>query len=60
VSSNSNDDPQDLPVTERVCQARRQALEERIEGLKNAIYMSSAAITTVLSIVYILIQLFLK
>jgi len=35
-------------------------LEERIEGLKNAIYLSSAAITTVLSIVYILIQLFIR
>jgi len=50
-------DPDDLPVTERVCLARMSALEERIEGLKKTIYISSMCIITVLSVVQIVLQL---
>lgn len=33
-------------VTERLCEARRQTLEEKIDGLKTAIYATGAAIST--------------
>lgn len=40
----------DCPVTEKLCEARRQTLEEKIDGLKNTIYACSATIVIILTI----------
>lgn len=44
-------------VTRQLCEAYRKILEERIEGLKKAIYVSALCITTVLSIVQVILTL---
>jgi hypothetical protein len=36
------------PVSEELCVARREVLVERIEGLKRTIYVSAAAMTTII------------
>lgn len=39
------------PIYEKLCVARRQTIQEQIEGLKKTIYVSSAAITMIIVIV---------
>lgn len=39
------------PVPEALCNARREVLVERIEGLKRTIYVSAAAMTTIIVVV---------
>lgn len=45
-------------VTELLCEARRDVLVERIEGLKKAIYVSAASITTIIVIMELLLKFF--
>jgi len=52
--SKRNDDD---PVTERLCEARRQTIEEQINGLKRAIYAVSAATTTIIVIAQFILTL---
>jgi len=47
----------DDPVSEKLCIARMQTLVERIEGLKKAIYISGAAMTTVIVTVQFILTL---
>lgn len=46
----SKKDEDDL-VTEKLCEARRQTIQEQISGIKKTIYVTSAAITIVIVIV---------
>lgn len=36
------------PVTEKLCQSRRETQDEKIDGLKRTIYVSATAMTTVI------------
>jgi hypothetical protein len=47
----------DDPVSDKLCMARREVLVEKIEGLKKTIYVSAAAITTVIVIVQFILTL---
>lgn len=38
----------DDPVTEKLCESRRQTIQEQINGIKKTIYVSSTAITIVI------------
>jgi hypothetical protein len=53
MSRNDND-----PVTEKLCEARRQTIQEQIDGLKKTIYVSSLAMTTVIVIVQFILTFF--
>jgi hypothetical protein len=44
-------------VTEKLCEARRQTIEEHIDGLKRTIYAVSAAITLIVTVVQFLLTL---
>ena len=44
-------------VSELLCQARREAILEKIEGLKKTIYVSSAAVGIVLTAVNLILAL---
>jgi len=44
-------------VTAELCEAYRQVLDERINGLKKAIYISTLSITTTLTVVQIILTL---
>ena len=44
-------------VTERLCKSRRETLEEKINGIKRTIYVSSAVMTTIILIVQFILQL---
>ena len=43
-------------VTEKLCEARRQTIQEQIDGLKKTIYVSSLAMTTVIVIVQFILN----
>ena len=45
------------PVTEALCQARREVLIEKIEGLKKAVYISAASITVIVTVVQLILAL---
>ena len=45
------------PVTEALCIARRETIVEKIDGLKKAIYVSGASITTIIVIVQLILTL---
>jgi hypothetical protein len=45
------------PVTERLCEARRQTIEEQINGLKRTIYVTSLAMTTVIVVIQFILTL---
>jgi len=38
------------PVTEELCQSRRETMHEEINGIKTAIYVGAAASTTIIVI----------
>ena len=42
-------------VDEKLCNARREAITERIEGLKKAIYISAGAMTTIITVVQLIL-----
>ncbi|MCL6579350.1 MAG: hypothetical protein K6T73_08190 [Candidatus Bathyarchaeota archaeon] len=44
-------------VTEKLCEARREAILEKIEGLKKAVYISGAAITITVTVVQLILTL---
>lgn len=46
------------PVTEKLCEARRQTIAEQINGLKKTIYVSACAMTTVILIVQFILTLY--
>ena len=48
------------PVTEPLCQARREVLIERIEGLKKAVYISAASVTTIILIAEFILTYMLR
>jgi hypothetical protein len=52
MSKNDND-----PVTEKLCEARRQTIQEQIDGLKKTIYAVSATTTIIIVIVQFAITL---
>lgn len=45
------------PVTEKLCEARREVITEKFEGLKRTIYISAAAMTTVIVITQFILTL---
>jgi hypothetical protein len=47
----------DDPVSDKLCIARRDALLEKIDGLKKAIYVSGASITAIIVIVQFILTL---
>jgi len=47
----------DCPVEEKLCNARMLGLEEKIKSLRNAIYLSSASIIAVLTIVQLVVNI---
>jgi hypothetical protein len=51
--SNNEDDP----VSEKLCEARRQTLQEQIDGLKKTIYAVGITTTTVIVIVQFILTL---
>ncbi len=54
----SKKESEDCPVTEKLCEARRQTLEEKIEGLKRTLYACSATIIAVIAIVQFLLTIY--
>jgi hypothetical protein len=48
---------EDDPVTEKLCEARRQTIDEQINGLKRTIYVTSLAMTTVIVVVQFILTL---
>jgi len=48
----------DGPVSERLCESRRQTIQEQINGLKKTIYVSSTAITVVIVVVQLILTLY--
>jgi hypothetical protein len=52
MSKSDND-----PVTEKLCEARRQTIQEQIDGLKKIIYAVSATTTTIIVIVQFILTL---
>ena len=48
---------EDDPVSEKLCESRRQTIHEEINGLKKAIYVSVATATTVMVIVQFILTL---
>lgn len=57
ATTKHKNDPLDAPVTERLCLARMQTLEERIEGLKKTVVAAATASTTILAAVQILMYI---
>jgi len=51
---------EDDPVSEALCLARRETIIEKIDGLKKAIYVSGASITTIIVIVQLILTLYHK
>ena len=47
----------DDPVSDKLCVARREVLLEKIDGLKRTIYVSAAAMTSVILIVQFILTL---
>lgn len=48
----------DCPVPEKLCKARRETLEEKIESVKRTLYACSATIIAVIAIVQFLLTLY--
>jgi len=48
---------EDDPVSEELCNARRETINEKIDGLKRAIYVSGAAMTSVIVVVQLILTL---
>ena len=48
---------EDDPVTEKLCESRRQTVTEQINGLKKTIYVSSLAMTVVITVVQLILTL---
>jgi len=48
---------EDCLVEEKLCNARMSALEEKVKSLRTAIYLSSASIIAVLTIVQLLLNI---
>jgi len=48
----------DDPITEKLCESRRQTIQEQINGLKKAIYVSSTTITIVIVIVQFILTFY--
>jgi len=46
------------PVTEKLCEARRQTIVEQINGLKKTIYASALAMTTTIVIVQFILTFY--
>ena len=44
------------PVTEALCEARRETIAERIDGLKKCVYTSSCAVALVITVVQLLLR----
>ena len=49
---------EDDPVSEKLCIARMQTLVEKIDGIKKAVYVSGASITTIIVIVQLILTLY--
>jgi hypothetical protein len=49
---------EDDPVTEKLCEARRQTIQEQINGLKKTIYVTSSAITIVIVVVQFILTFY--
>ena len=45
------------PVTEKLCEARRQTIQEQIDGLKKTIYAVGATTTTIIVVAQFIITL---
>ena len=45
------------PITERLCEARRQTIQEQIDGLKKTIYAVGATTTLIIVIAQFLLTL---
>ena len=45
------------PVTEKLCESRRQTIHEEINGLKKTIYAVGATTTTIIVIVQFIVTL---
>ncbi|MEM2849050.1 MAG: hypothetical protein QXI36_02100 [Candidatus Bathyarchaeia archaeon] len=52
------DDEDDECVTEKLCEARRQTIQEQIDGIKKTIYITSTAVATVVIVVQFVLNLF--
>jgi hypothetical protein len=52
--SKDNDDP----VSEKLCESRRQTIQEQINGLKKTIYVTSSAITIVIVVVQFILTFY--
>ena len=48
---------EDDPVTERLCESRRQTIQEQIDGLKKTIYAVGATTTLIIVIAQFLLTL---
>jgi len=54
MTSKEKDDP---PVSEKLCESRRQTIREEIDGIKKTIYVSVATATTIIVIVQFILTL---
>jgi hypothetical protein len=55
----SKEDPDDPKfVSAELCDAYRKLLEEKIDGIKKAVYVSAASITTVLAVIQLILTLY--
>ena len=48
----------DDPVSEKLCESRRQTIQEQINGLKKTIYVTSSAITIVIVVVQFILTFY--
>lgn len=54
MSKERNDDD---PVNEKLCESRRETLNEQINGIKKTIYVASASMTIVILVVQLILTL---
>jgi len=45
------------PVTDKLCESRRETINKEIDGLKQTIYVSAAAITAIIVIVQFILTI---
>jgi hypothetical protein len=48
----------DDPVSEKLCESRRQTIEEKIDGIKKTIYVSSSAVAIVIIVVQFILTFY--
>ena len=53
----SEEKNRDCPVSEKLCESRRQTIHEEINGIKKTIYVSVATATTITVIVQFILTL---